>query len=94
MSSVRIAVEHGFGQAQNKWSSCAWHLRQQIGNTAVGAAYSVTILLTNCLTCLQASQVSDQFLVTPPSLEEYLSAAGINLPIFFTLHPLNHSNNT
>lgn len=72
MSSFRIAVEHGFGKVVNLWAFIAFRNGLKIGLSPVGSYYSLSVLLTNIHTCLRGSQVTSQFNISPPSVEEYL----------------------
>jgi hypothetical protein len=75
LSSVRIAVEQAFGQAQNLWLSNAFSIQLQPQQQPVAAFYMVSVLLTNCFTCLEGNNASgSRFLLKPPTLEAYLSA--------------------
>ena len=72
MSSIRIAVEHGFGLTQKQWSHAAWSLANKEGLSPITAYYLVGVLLTTCFTCMRGNQVADNFLLSPPTLDDYL----------------------
>jgi len=73
LSSVRIAVEQAFGQTQNLWTYNAFSTQLRPGLQPVAAYYLVSVLLTNCYTCMRGnSAAGSRFLVRPPSIKEYL----------------------
>jgi hypothetical protein len=73
LSSVRISVEHGFGQASKLWGYNSFGKELYSGKQAVAAYFRVAVLLTNCHICLRTrNQTTDRYNVAPPSLEEYL----------------------
>ena len=75
MSSVRIAVEWGFGQIALLWPWLDFTRHMQVLLVPVGFYFSVANILTNCYTTLYGSQTADYFELSPPSLEQYTSGA-------------------
>jgi len=73
MSKARVAVEHSFGLTQNLWVSNAFKQQLKSGLQPVGDLYKVSILLTNCYTCLHGNQIGNRFGIRPPTLHQYLS---------------------
>lgn len=74
MSSIRISVEQAFGVTQQKWMSNAFEIQMKGGLQPVAAYYLVSVLLTNCYTCMRGNCISSRFLTRPPTLEDYLNA--------------------
>ena len=72
LSSIRIAVEQAFGQTQNLWLSNAFGIQLRPGLQPVASYYLVSVLLTNCFTCMNGNASGSRFLVDPPTIEEYL----------------------
>ncbi|KAL1422035.1 hypothetical protein MTO96_022497 [Rhipicephalus appendiculatus] len=72
MSSVRQAVEWGFGRVVADFAYVDFHKGQKMTRQRVGRMYKVATLLSNCRTCMYGSQVSTYFDVAPPTLTEYL----------------------
>lgn len=79
MSTVRQAVEWGFGKVISLFAFLDYKKKQKLLLQDVGAMYKTAVLLTNCHTCLYESQVSQFFGVEPPVLEEYLSQSSAQL---------------
>jgi hypothetical protein len=73
MSQLRIAVEHAFGITQQQWMYNGFKYGLRLGASPVAGYYLVSTLLTNCLTCLRGSQITDLFNLEPPTLEMYLN---------------------
>lgn len=73
MSSVRQAVEWGFGKILTEFAFLDFKKNQKIHLQEVGKMYKVGVLLTNCHTCLYGSQGSNYFNILPPTLEQYLN---------------------
>lgn len=74
MSSIRISVEQAFGVTQQKWMSNAFEIQMKGDLQSVAAYYLVSVLLTNCYTCMRGNCISSRFLTRPPTLEDYLNA--------------------
>ena len=75
IQAARISVENLFGLCASRWTANAFKWNLRMGNMAVANYWQVAVLLTNCCTCLQGSnQISSQFGVAPPSIDEYLLA--------------------
>ncbi|KAL3247067.1 hypothetical protein MRX96_057262 [Rhipicephalus microplus] len=72
MSTVRQAVEWGFGKVAADFAFVDFHRNLKVTRQRVGRMYKVATLLTNCRTCLYDSQVSMYFGLEPPSLSDYL----------------------
>ncbi|KAL3245281.1 hypothetical protein MRX96_047037 [Rhipicephalus microplus] len=72
MSSVRQAVEWGFGRVVADFAFVDFYKSQKMTRQRVGRMYKVATLFLNCRTCMYGSQVSTYFDVTPPTLREYL----------------------
>lgn len=75
MSTVRIAVEWGFGRVTALWPQCDFTRGQQLGRRPVAKMYIAAVILTNALTCLRGNQTSLYFQLQPPSLEDYFGQA-------------------
>lgn len=79
MSAQRITIEWAFGLITKDWTFVDMKRSQKIGLSPVAAYYIVATLLTNLQTCLrQRNIISDQYDISPPTLEEYL---GIDIAI-------------
>jgi len=73
MSSVRVAVEWGFGIILNQWRFLDCKREQKLLLSPIANWYLTAVLLTNCQTCVrQGNEISDTFHLQPPSLESYL----------------------
>lgn len=72
MSTVRQAVEWGFGKTVSLWAFLGYKKNQKLLLQNVPQMYRVAVILTNCHTCLYGSQVGMFFGLRPPSLLEYL----------------------
>lgn len=72
MSRMRIAVENAFGLTQSLWTRNAFNSSLRIGQQAVGSYYQIAVLLTNIYTCIRGNQIGGRFIVSPPSLAQYL----------------------
>lgn len=73
MSSVRQAVEWGFGKVIIEFAFLDFKKNQQILLQHVSQMYKTSVILTNCHTCLYGSQTGNYFNIFPPTLEEYLN---------------------
>lgn len=74
MSSVRIAVEWGFGEVVQQFAFLDFYKNLKIGLQPVGTLCTVGTLLTNCRVCLgHGGKVADFCGIPPPGLEMYLS---------------------
>lgn len=76
MSFKHIAIEHAFGQIQDRWSLSSYRLINRAGLSPIGAIYFCAVLMTNCTTCLRGNQTSARFQCPAQSLEEYFSSVG------------------
>ncbi|XP_077560431.1 uncharacterized protein LOC144175200 [Haemaphysalis longicornis] len=72
MSTVRQAVEWGFGKTVNLFAFLDFKKNQKLLLQNVPQMYWVATILTNCHTCIYGSQVGMFFGLRPPSLHEYL----------------------
>lgn len=72
MSTVRQAVEWGFGKVSSTFAFVDFKKNQKILLQNVGGMYQAAVILTNCSACLYGNQTSLLFAVDPPSLEAYL----------------------
>ena len=72
LSSVRISVEHAFGDAWRQWTYTVSHKQLHMGNQAVGAFFKAAVLLNNLRACMHGNQTSVHFGVKPPTPEGYL----------------------
>ncbi|KAH7955737.1 hypothetical protein HPB52_003420 [Rhipicephalus sanguineus] len=72
MSTVRQAVEWGFGKVIAEFAFVDFKKNQKILLQNVGQMYRVATLLTNCHTCLYGSQTGMYFGLCAPLLEDYL----------------------
>lgn len=72
MSSVRQAVEWGFGKIIIEFAFLDFKKNQKLLLQDIGQMYSVGGLWANCHTCLYSNQTASYFHIDPPSLEEYL----------------------
>ncbi|KAI5888557.1 uncharacterized protein SCHCODRAFT_02637034 [Schizophyllum commune H4-8] len=72
MGSVRVRVEHGFGQVSQKWPFLDAHSRMRVFASPVGIYYRFGVLMTNILNCFEPNSVATSFCCSPPSLAEYL----------------------
>jgi hypothetical protein len=80
MSTVRISVENAFGLTQTMWSSLALAMSQKSGLMPVACYFEVSVLLTNCLSCVvgggTGNSIARRFGCPPFTIEEYLGGAG------------------
>lgn len=74
MSTVRQAVEWGFGKIVAEFAFVDFKKNQKILRQRVARMYKVATILANCHTCTYGSQVASFFDLAPPTLQEYLSS--------------------
>lgn len=72
MSSVRQAVEWGFGKIVGEFAFLDFKKNQKLLWQQLAQMYKSATILANCHTCMHGSQVSEYFDLQPPSLREYL----------------------
>lgn len=72
MSSMRQAVEWGFGKTISIFAFLDYKKNQKLLLQDLESMYFAATLLSNCHTCLYESQASKYFNIKPPSLAEYL----------------------
>ena len=75
MSRARVSVEHVFGRIIKLFAFVDWKKKLQMMHAPVGKFITIAALLTNCHSCLNPNQVSQNFGVAPPVLEDYLRTA-------------------
>lgn len=73
MSTVRQAVEWGFGKVIREFAFLDFKKNQKINLQELEKMYFTAVLMTNCHTCLYGSQTGHYFNISPPTLREYLS---------------------
>lgn len=73
MSSVRQAVEWGFGKIVGLFAFVDFKKNQKLYLQNLPRIYKASALLANCHTCLYGAQVSQYFGLEPPQLEVYLA---------------------
>lgn len=72
-SDQRVSVEWTFGEIVTLWQTLDCFRMQKAQQRIVAVWYLVSVLLTNCYTCMTGkSEASQHFNVVPPSLREYL----------------------
>lgn len=72
-SSARVAVEHLIGAVSNTWQALEFKRTEKVCLSAVALRYRVGVFLYNCLTCMRGgNQVSQRFMVEPPTLQQFL----------------------
>jgi hypothetical protein len=73
---LRIAIEWGMGNGFQKVASqfafVDFKKNQKLLLQGVETMYKISVLLTNCHTCLYGSETSQYFDIVPPPLEVYL----------------------
>ncbi|XP_075539760.1 uncharacterized protein LOC142574599 [Dermacentor variabilis] len=72
MSTVRQAVEWGFGKTVAEFSFLDFKKNQKLMLQNLGQMYRVGTLLANCHTCIYGSQTGMFFGIRAPELHEYL----------------------
>lgn len=73
MSSVRQAVEWGFGKVITEFAFLDFKKNQKILLQEVSYMYMAGVILSNCHTCLYRGQTASYFSTVPPTLVEYLN---------------------
>ncbi|RPB00936.1 hypothetical protein L873DRAFT_1893780 [Choiromyces venosus 120613-1] len=73
MSSIRVSVEHGFGETMNLWAFNGYKRSLQSGLSPIAGYFLVAILLSNIHSCFYRNESCDRFDCDPPSLSAYLS---------------------
>lgn len=72
MKVLRVAVEWGFQKLVTQFAFLDFKKNQKLLLTDIEALYKCAVILVNCHTCLNGSQSSIYFNVTPPVLEDYI----------------------
>ncbi|XP_042144854.1 uncharacterized protein LOC121835027 [Ixodes scapularis] len=72
MSTVRQAVEWGFGKIVSEFAFLDFKKNQKLYLQDVGRMYRVGAIFTNCHTCLYGSQTGMFFGLRAPNLGQYL----------------------
>ena len=74
MRCVRVAVEWMFNIVNKQRAFVDWSKKHKIMLSPVASHVKVAMLLSNCLTCIRATnQISEYFGCAPPTPQEYLS---------------------
>lgn len=74
IAEARSEVEHFFALLTNQWRTLRCKEKMAIFQRPVIAFVSISIFLTNAVTCAQGgNQISDKFCCPPPCLAEYLA---------------------
>lgn len=73
MGSMRVSVETGFGRVTQLFTFLDFKRMMRTGLSPTAAYYLVSVLLTNCYTCLSGNSLHRFPNVAPPSLERYLN---------------------
>ena len=74
LNAERTSVEWCFGKVSVKFKWLESKDANKLGKTACGLYYLVSVLLTNCITCLKGGNLHYSiFKCSPPSLGEYLN---------------------
>lgn len=71
MGKLCIAAEHGFKLVSSYWPFLEVTAKQKIFSSPIGLYYRVAVLLTNAMDCLYPNQISKQFDLPPPLLQDY-----------------------
>ncbi len=71
LRGIRVSVENGFANLKNGFPYFT-EGNLKLAENAPTLVIKATILLSNIKTCLRGNNVSKQFGLTPPSLDEYL----------------------
>lgn len=72
MSTVRQAVEWGFGKVVSEFAFLDFKKNQKLLLQAVPKMYRVAVILINCHACMYGNQISAYFGTEPPCLYDYL----------------------
>ncbi|XP_049526023.1 uncharacterized protein LOC125946571 [Dermacentor silvarum] len=72
MSAVRQCVEWGFAKIILQFAFVDFKKNQKLFLQAVPRMYRVSVLFSNCHTCMYGSQVSSYFGLEPPCRFDYL----------------------
>ena len=74
LSKVRVSVEWLFGVVKGLWAFIDWNKKHKILLSPVAKLIKISVLLTNCHTCIKGgNQLSYFFDCPPPTLDEYLN---------------------
>lgn len=75
MSSIRVYVENNYKDVKQFWVSQDFARNLKVRQIPIGLMYKASALLLNMLICAYGGgQTSARFNVSPPSLDDYLSA--------------------
>ena len=73
MKKTRESIEWSYALHANLWKEVDnWKEKKLDMNTHIHSWFRVLHIFTNMYVCLHGSQISNKFLIDPPSLEEYL----------------------
>jgi nuclease HARBI1 len=78
MSKVRVSVEWLYGDVTRYWATLDMKQQNRIQQTPVAQMYTVSVLLTNCITTVRGSNTtSTYFGLNPPTLAQYFGTVPI-----------------
>ena len=72
MNACRESVEHVNSMLKSRFAFINFDKKLKLLESPVSSIVLCTILLTNCYTCLEGSQVGEYFDMREPQLEQYL----------------------
>jgi hypothetical protein len=73
LNSARVSVEHCINDIKNRFAYINYKRDMKLRMQNLTKLLTVTVLLSNCYTCLQGSQISLTYLLRPPRLEDYMT---------------------
>ncbi len=71
---IRTSIEWDYGQTKNLFHFIDYKKNLKLQNPITSLVYFVATILRNCYVCMNGSETSYYFSLTPPSLENYLAA--------------------
>ena len=78
MIQSRMSVEYSFCHVVALFPFMDYKKKLRLGSCDVDDLWKVAVLLTNVITCFRQCQTNSMFMVTAPSVEEYLVNANMN----------------
>ena len=73
MSKLRVCVEWLYGDVVRNWSHL--NMRMKLQQTPCAILYTISILLTNCITMIRGQNTTSVYFgLNPPLLEEYFGS--------------------
>jgi len=72
MNSARISVEWNFAGVNNNFAFMNYSPNLKLYLQPIAVYYKVSVILSNCRTCLYGNQTSKYFELDPPTIQEYL----------------------